>query len=253
MTSASRYIRAADRALLWARSGGLCCFPECGSVCVLEANNLDQSAIIGEIAHIVASSNTGPRADLSLPNELRNEYENLILLCPTHHTTVDAFENTYTVEDLRRWKTDAETRYSEFLTREMESITFAELDAITQALVSDGASVSTSFSIVPPREKMARNGLTAQTESLINIGLVQGRQVQDFVEKMGGLDRRFIDRLTSGFINAYQQHRQEGLEGDALFETMRLFSSQGKSDIKLQCAGLAVLVYLFERCEVFEQ
>ena len=70
---------------------------------------------------------------------------------------------------------------------------------------------------------------------------------------MSGIDNTFLGRLISGFVREYQRQVGEGLEGDSLFESMRLFSAQGRSEIRYQSAGLAVLVYLFERCEVFEQ
>ena len=124
------YTRA-DRALLWARSAGLCCFPECDVMCVEEENNGDPSAIIGEIAHIEARSDAGPRANPVLSDRERNSYPNLILLCPTHHERVDARESTYTVEMLRGWKADRETKVLELVAREMRSITFAELETIT--------------------------------------------------------------------------------------------------------------------------
>ena len=248
-----RSYRSADVALLWSRSGGICCFPECNVECVKEANNDDASAIIGQIAHIEAKSDRGPRANPSLTDQQRDAYYNLILLCPTHHSLVDARESAYTVAMLRRWKESRERIYIEFLRQEMGSVTFAELEVITEALVNSEASQSTSISVIPPQEKMERNGLTDQTAILVNIGLIQSRQVQDFVETMSGLDRTFVSRLTSGFINEYQRKVEFGLHGDFLFEELRLFSSQGRSDIRHQCAGLAVLVYLFERCEVFER
>ena len=248
-----RRYRSADRALLWSRSGGICCFPECNVMCVEEANNADPSAIIGVIAHIEAKGDAGPRANPSLSDQQRDAYPNLILLCPTHHRLVDARESTYSVDVVRSWKTDMDTRLREILTQGMGRVTFAELETITQALVNSGPAPSTSISVIPPQEKMDRNGLTMQTAGLINIGLLQSRQVQHFVENMSGLDSTFPGRLTSGFVNEYQRQMQADLEGDSLFEAMRLFSSQGRSDIRHQCAGLAVLVYLFERCEVFEQ
>ena len=242
-----------DRALLWSRSGGLCCFPECDVLCVEEANNGDPSATIGEIAHIEANSDYGPRANPHLSDRQRNAYANLILLCPTHHEIVDARESTYTVEVLRGWKTDRETKVLDFLVREMQSITFAELETITQALVNNGATLADSMSVIPPQAKMDRNGLTGWTGTFFNIGLVQSKQVEQFVESMSSLDSSFVGRLTSGFINEYQLHIRAGLEGDSLFAAMQLFSAQGRSELRFQSAGLAVLVYLFERCEVFEQ
>ena len=232
-----RSVRSADRALLWSRSGGVCCFPDCNVVCVEEANNGDQSAIVGEIAHIESISDAGPRANPSLSQQRRDEYPNLILLCPTHHQLVDARESTYTVDVVRGWKTDRETRYREFLLQEMGHITFAELETITQALVNSGATSPDSISVIPPREKMARNELTERTADLFKIGLLQSRQVREFVEIMSGLDSTFIARLTSGFVNEYQRHEEAGLEGDSLFEAMRLFSAQGKAKFAINARG----------------
>ena len=252
-SSSGRYYASADRALLWSRSGGICGFPDCHVVCVLEATNGDPSVIIGQIAHIEARSDSGPRSNPSLSEQERNAYPNLILLCPTHHRLVDARESTYSVDMLRGWKADCETRFRGYLAQGMPSIGFAELQLVTQALVHDGQPVSDSLTVIPPQEKMDRNGLTAQTGTLFSIGLIQSRQVEEFVEGMSGLDSTFVGRLTSGFVTEYQRQVQEGLEGDSLFEAMRLFSAQGSSEVQYQCAGLAVLVYLFERCEVFER
>ena len=248
-----RRYTAADLALLWSRCGGVCCFPNCNVECVLEATNRDSSVTIGQIAHIEAKSNSGPRANPSLSDGERDVYPNLILLCPTHHRLVDARESTYTVDLLRRWKADCEARFRGHLAQGMAGIGFGELQVVTEALVNNGLPTSDSLSVIPPREKMVRNGLTDETEALFSIGLIQSKQVEQFVERMSGIDGTFIGRLTSGFVDEYQLRVHEGLEGDSLFEAMRLFSAQGRTEIQYQSAGLAVLVYLFERCEVFEQ
>ena len=70
---------------LFAASGGRCAFPDCIT------NLLPASgAILAEIAHIAASSPGGPRFDPAQPDELRHGFENLILLCPTHHALIDS-------------------------------------------------------------------------------------------------------------------------------------------------------------------
>ena len=252
MARTPRNYRRADLALLWSRSGGICCFPDCNVGCVQEAQNEDPSATIGQIAHIEASSDDGPRSNPSLSERQRDEYANLILLCPNHHRLVDVFDSVYPFEELRRWKDERETRLREFLTQGMSRISFSELDDITKALVSNTPDPPTSISLIPPQDKLERNGLTAQTGYWVTAGLVQSKQVADFVKGMSGIDETFIGRLTNGFIDEYQRQRQAGLEGDALFEAMRLFSFQGLSGYRYQSAGLAVLVYLFEICDVFE-
>ena len=252
-TQGRRYYTPADLALLWSSSGGLCGFPECPVICVQPANDNDPSATIGRIAHIEAHSDSGPRANPNLPHQDRDLYENLILLCATHHALVDAQANTYTIEMLRTWKTAQEARYSDFLAKAMPHITFAELEAITNVLVNGEQLPLSPITVIPPQDKMARNGLTGQSILWFNMGLLQIQQVEDYVETMGSVDRTFVRRLTSGFIGEYQQQRRAGLQGDALFAAMFRFSTHGRTEFQYQSAGLAVLVYLFERCEVFEQ
>ena len=252
-TEGNRYYTHADRALLWAVSVSLCCFPDCGVKCVEQANDNDRSVIIGHIAHIEANSDSGPRANPNLSQQERNSYANLILLCPTHHRRVDVQANTYTVETLRTWKAAQEARYNDFLDHAMRNITFIELATITNVLVHGEPSPLSPISVIPLQDKIARNGLTEQSSRLFNIGLQQVQQVQNYVETTASLDRTFVARLTSGFITQYQQQTQAGLQGDSLFAAMLLFSAQGRTEFIYQSAGLAVLVYLFERCEVFEQ
>ena len=46
---------------------------------------------------------------------------------------------------------------------------------------------------------------------------------------------------------------REGLWGDSLFAAVFRFSAQGGPGPMYESTGLAVLAYLFERCEVFER
>jgi len=60
-------------------------------------------------AHIVAKRKGGPRADPSMPKHELDRYENLILLCPTHHyAVVDAEPQKWTVDKLRAMKAQHE-------------------------------------------------------------------------------------------------------------------------------------------------
>ena len=103
--SNARYYSQPTRAMLWANSGGICCFPECEETCVDETEG-GNTITTGEIAHIEAKGDNGPRANPSLSDQQRDAYSNLIVLCRNHHRRVDADESTYTVEMLRKWKAD---------------------------------------------------------------------------------------------------------------------------------------------------
>lgn len=60
--------------------------------------------VLGEMAHIVAQSTDGPRGDPNLPADQVDGYDNLILLCPTHHRMIDENPAAYPTDVLQRIK-----------------------------------------------------------------------------------------------------------------------------------------------------
>jgi len=61
-----------DQKILWARSAGRCSFPNCEKELIIQEDLGTSNKLIGEIAHIIAKSNTGPRADPNLSSEYLN-------------------------------------------------------------------------------------------------------------------------------------------------------------------------------------
>jgi len=80
---------------LWALSGNMCAFPGCNQVLV-DINEI----IIGEMAHIKGERPDSARYDSVMTEDQRNDYSNLILMCPTHHTTIDKDKANYPVKKL---------------------------------------------------------------------------------------------------------------------------------------------------------
>jgi|GEM_PF-1169248 len=98
-----------DQKILWARAAGRCSFRQCGEELIVNKTKLDPAVMTGEMAHIIGRSKKGPRG-LALPidKDLRDSYENAILLCEKHHKIVDGQRNTYTVEILQQMKEEHE-------------------------------------------------------------------------------------------------------------------------------------------------
>ena len=67
--------------LLWGRAAGRCAVASCRIELTIDATDYDPIVFIGDVAHMVAASSGGPRADEGT-REARNDYENLILLHP---------------------------------------------------------------------------------------------------------------------------------------------------------------------------
>lgn len=251
----ARDYRDKDIKLLWGLAQARCAFPGCGLIQVLEQTAADPIATIGEMAHIVAHAKgpRAPRSDPDFPDHLRNRYENLILLCNTHHEIVDVQPNTYSAENLRKWKADLEQHVTDSVTREITRVTFVELELVTKALLQTHAPAAESFVLTPPLEKMKKNGLSERTAVLIRLGLANASLVEEFVASFTMMLASFSDDLKAGFVEEYNARVADGFAGDELFEAMREFAVSGSRDFLRQAAGLSVLTYLFEKCEVFEK
>lgn len=91
---------------LYLLSGNLCANPTCATV-LINANG----TMVADVCHIKAESPGGPRFDKDLGVEDRRASANLILLCNTCHTLVDAEPTKYTVPVLTKWKSDREARF----------------------------------------------------------------------------------------------------------------------------------------------
>lgn len=76
---------------------------------VVERTSADAESVIGEECHIISAAPNGPRYDSAFPSDKINEIENLILLCASHHKTVDDQFETFTVEVVRGIKRNHES------------------------------------------------------------------------------------------------------------------------------------------------
>jgi len=103
-------LKSGDLKKLWARSGNICSFPDCDAELAPEKK---MNRVIGEEAHIKGEKPSAARYDPNQSEEEREKYDNRILLCPTHHTEIDADPETWTVEALRRMKTNHEQQVSQ--------------------------------------------------------------------------------------------------------------------------------------------
>jgi hypothetical protein len=103
--------------ILWSNAAGRCSFSDCGVR--LTVNRAANAApyTLGEMAHIKGKRKGSNRHDKNQTIEQRDSYENLILLCPTHHTLIDKLENelVHTTEILLEMKNAHENNISKRL------------------------------------------------------------------------------------------------------------------------------------------
>jgi hypothetical protein len=90
-----------DLKLLWGRAAGRCAMPECRVELFAEATDYDPIVVIGEIAHVAAAGEAGPRVVPTMSVKERNSYDNLILLCRNCHGRIDGQPGFNTIEKLK--------------------------------------------------------------------------------------------------------------------------------------------------------
>jgi hypothetical protein len=91
---------------LFALSHNCCAFPGCDRPLI---EPLSQE-VVGQICHIKAASEGGPRFDSKQTSEDRHDFANLVLMCRDHHVVIDRDVATYPVSRLVAIKEEHETK-----------------------------------------------------------------------------------------------------------------------------------------------
>ena len=87
---------------LFADSGGYCQRPDCANRLFRDTGT--KNIHIAEIAHIIAASAAGSRANATTSQSYKGTYDNLILLCANCHTTIDKSPADFPDTMIREWK-----------------------------------------------------------------------------------------------------------------------------------------------------
>jgi hypothetical protein len=99
------------RIMLFGRSGNRCAFPGCVAPLVFRLTDSAAFVNVGEAAHIVAEQKDGPRGYDELPLADRNQFHNGIVLCSSHHTTIDSSPEEFPIQLLKQWKAQHDATY----------------------------------------------------------------------------------------------------------------------------------------------
>ena len=233
--------------LLWGKSHNRCAI--CKTVLIMEKNE-GSPYPVGEMAHIKGENPGSARFNPELDYPKKNSYENLILLCPTCHTKVDNDPNTFSVEKLKQIKKEHEKDCEQAIQNIISDITYDELGVILKYI---GSSNVKQFDekLIPlhPTEKIRNNQLSIDVDRNIRMGSVQFPLVKNFINDFP--DPNFSERLKSIFVEQYRKLKND-LNGDELFYALWDFACGNTNEYKYRAAGLAVLTYFFQQCDVFE-
>jgi hypothetical protein len=110
--TASRIYSTTTIKTLFGQCGNQCAEPNCTNPIIASGTPDSDEAVVGQICHIYAASDKGPRSNPNMSEEERNAPGNLILLCGAHHPLVDKQYETYPASMLIAWKKEHEAKFS---------------------------------------------------------------------------------------------------------------------------------------------
>jgi hypothetical protein len=185
---------------LFADSGGYCQRPECPNR--LFVDTASKNIHLAEMAHIIAASDEGPRADKAVTGKKKGDYDNLILLCANCHTMVDKAPSDFPDALLREWK----RRHVERITSLFGAVEYARRSAAREAIEPALAENRTVFDQCGPDNAYRYNPESEEAK-------VWQRKVRAIIlpnnrKLLAVLDanRKHLDETEHETLEAFRQH-----------------------------------------------
>jgi len=155
--------------ILFALSGNQCAHPDCSNPIIEPATAYSDAHVSAQICHIAPAGKKGPRAEVSRGVKNRNEAENLLLLCPTHHGIIDGQHETYPPELLRQWKQQHEAKLAE-----LGGQSFATLQLGVSAQSTDVNGEIARLELELRKTRFYTDGKTAERAKSLGLRLIRG-------------------------------------------------------------------------------
>ncbi len=218
------------------RVGYRCSFPGCNRPTVgpsFERN--DKISSIGEAAHICAAAPGGPRYDSSMTAEERKGIDNCIWLCNVHAKLIDTDVKSYSADEIRNWKKQAEAAASLALCNGGLITGYCEsngddtdgLSVILESFISDGR-----FDLLIKVLEQYKNRISDQYDELIcrykivyDVYCNRSCLHNDLEEYMLLPDKRGVDSIADLFVSFLLKDELALITSDCISESTKTIVS----------------------------
>lgn len=252
----SRYIPIQDKIILYSQAAGQCSMECCDEELIFPISN--GKSQLSNIAHIEALNEGGARFNPNLTVKKRNSEDNLMLVCSNCHKKIDDDPEKYTVEYLKNMKKNHIKKMK--IIRENSSINFNYEDLYIASkniidedahILETGNPIFEDYNLVEIEYKMNKNDLTNISKNNIINGFVQQSMVEKFFTDMSKDDSLFFEKVRYSLKNCYKNLGKKN-SGDFLFFSIYEHFKNGLTSSQ-RGACLAIIVYFFTICELFEK
>lgn len=198
--------------LLWSNAAGRCSFRGCTErLSVEEAEDLAPYTL-GEMAHIKGNKLGSNRYDPEQPDVERDSYENLMLLCPTHHTLIDKVENEieFSVDLLHEMKQEHEA----FISNRLQVSELENVEPLKDKIAPYMAENYQVWEQYGPMSENARKNPNSDqvyalwTSERLSTIVPNNREIKALLVKYRALFSRKDQRVISKFIQHVESYEQ---------------------------------------------
>ena len=191
---------------LWAASGGFCAKPDCHADLFPFFEN---GAItnIEELAHIIGQKKKGPRGNNSMPLNERDEFENIVLLCPKCHTIIDKNPDIFQNAMIVNWKACHEESIRKLFIAQKFS-TREEIRTYLKPLLAENRLIFEKYGPYSENARKDQMATELMWESLaIKTLLPNNRKIENVIE----INQHLLEGSEYGQFVEFKLHR-EGFE-----------------------------------------
>ena len=244
--------------VLFSESAGICSLPDCNVPIIFDKKV--GKGHYSNLAHIEAYSKKGPRFNPKLSVEERNSEANIIIVCSNCHKKIDTDTETYTVEVLKKIKQNHINRIKlikeNMIYFDYDDLIYASksiLDSKNEESESEKVNIeyNVKYDIKPIDYKIRKNDMSFISKNILVPAMLQQETVVEFISQMSKENETFADELLSTLKKYYNQFKIE-YSGDMLLTKLYTQFIKPLSS-KQQSACLAIIVYFFTICELFEK
>lgn len=248
----------ATQRVLFSESAGMCSLPDCNKPIIFDKQV--GKGHYSNLAHIEAYSKKGPRYNPKLSIEEINSEENIIIVCANCHKKIDTDTETYTVERLKKIKQNHISQIK-LIKENMIHFDYDDLIYASKSILNyknnesetekENIEYTLNYDIKPIDYKIRKNNMSFISKNNIVPAMLQQETVVNFISQMSKENENFAHELISTLKKYYNKFKIK-YHGDVLLTKLYTQFIKPLSN-KQQSACLAIIVYFFTICELFEK
>ncbi len=134
--------------------------------------------------------------------------------------------------------------------QDFDRLTFKPLAKVLAAIRGQDPEPLDNIDPVSPK-KLEANALSSTAADYLRLGRQREHLVQQYFEAHP--NPTFGEEVATAFRDEYRRLRSDGFDANAIFAALQEFAGGStRGDTEHEAAVLAVMSYLFERCDIFE-